>query len=99
MAAARLRIEEDELKDIKPGTALYKRAKDLFEAVAEGAEYVQYARDRLRKEGDLEFDDDSVASVGDDYGAYVLAWKWVSNDEMRDAGYLDEEEEEDDDSD
>lgn len=97
-AVSRLRISEDELKDIKPGTALYKRAKDLFDAVEDGADYVQYARDRLHKEGDLEIDDDCVASVGDDYGAYVMVWKWISNDDMREAGYL-EEEEEDDDSD
>ena len=30
-------------------------------------------------DGDLEFDDDAVVSVGSDPGAYVMGWKWIYN--------------------
>jgi len=35
------------------------------------------ASDRLSKEGDLEFDDNSNVSEGNDNGAYVQCWKWI----------------------
>lgn len=35
------------------------------------------ARATLAREGELEFDDDAVASEGDDNGAYLQAWVWV----------------------
>ena len=31
----------------------------------------------LAREGELEFDDDAIASEGDDNGAYLQAWVWV----------------------
>lgn len=31
-------------------------------------------------EGELEVDESSIVSKGDDDGAYVLAWTWVSDD-------------------
>ena len=45
--------------------------------------YVLAARDEAR-EGELEVDSRTVVSRGDDNGAYVLAWLWVSaNDAAR----------------
>lgn len=35
------------------------------------------ARVTLAREGELEFDDDAIASEGDDNGAYLQAWVWV----------------------
>ena len=35
------------------------------------------ARGTLAREGELEFDDDAIASEGDDNGAYLQAWVWV----------------------
>jgi hypothetical protein len=34
-------------------------------------------RATLAREGELEFDDDAIASEGDDNGAYLQAWVWV----------------------
>lgn len=38
---------------------------------------LELARATLAHEGELEFDDDAVASEGDDNGAYLQAWVWV----------------------
>ena len=39
---------------------------------------VELARDTIQKEGEIEFDDNAEVSEGDDNGAYVQAWVWVS---------------------
>jgi hypothetical protein len=44
------------------------RARDIF----------ILAKRTVHDEGDLEIDDNCIVSEGDDYGAYVSAWKWVS---------------------
>lgn len=46
---------------------------------------------RLLNEGALEVDETAVVSRGDDPGAYVMAWLWISNTE---AGIADGEEKE-----
>lgn len=49
---------------------------------------------RLLEEGTLEVDGWAVVSRGDDDGAYVVAWLWVSNKAAGIAGDEEEEEEE-----
>jgi len=39
---------------------------------------VQMARDEYEREGEIEIDDNAKLSEGDDNGAYVQAWVWVS---------------------
>lgn len=39
---------------------------------------IAIARDDHCKDGVIEIDDDAVVSEGDDNGAYVQAWVWVS---------------------
>ncbi len=39
---------------------------------------VQLAKAQYHREGELEFDDDAMVSEGDDNGAYVRCWRWVS---------------------
>jgi hypothetical protein len=41
-----------------------------------------YARENLVRDGDLEVDADAVVSMGDDFGAYVACWKWVSLEDI-----------------
>lgn len=91
MPAARIRIDEKDLKDIKQDSALYKRVVDTLQEQEDGAVYLEYAQDRLHKDGALEFDDDSVVSLGADEGAYVMAWVWVADDTLRAEGYLEKE--------
>lgn len=37
---------------------------------------------RQAVEGDLEVDDSAIVSEGDDNGAYVTGWKWISFEGM-----------------
>ena len=84
----RLRMTEDDLKDIKPDSPLYKRAAQELAEFADGETYREYARDRLHRDGDLEIDDDAAVSLGADNGAYIMCWKWLDHDLMRENGYL-----------
>ena len=43
--------------------------------------YFAAACDQHSSDGDLEFDDDAVVSMGEDPGAYVMGWKWVTCEE------------------
>lgn len=91
MLAARVRLTEDDLKDIKPNSELYRRATETLKDNQDGAAYLQYARDRLHRDGELEFDDDATVSLGADEGAYIMAWVWVGDDALREEGYLEED--------
>jgi len=96
MPAARVRLTDEDLKDIKPDSALYRRAAETLKDNQDGAAYLQYARDRLHCDGELEFDDDATVSLGADEGAYIMAWVWVSDETMRAEGYLENEEDAED---
>lgn len=87
-------IKEKELRDALKGlmqlTTSYAQSNKAFQA-AEAAlmiepdhpldeAYREAARDLHQEEGEVEIDDDAVISYGDDYGAYVQAWVWVSNE-------------------
>ncbi len=87
----RVSLSEEDLKDIKPDSPLYKRVVETFEEIEQGRPYVEYALDHLHKDGDLEIDDDAVVSLGADDGAYIMCWKWIDNDSMRETGYLENE--------
>lgn len=91
MTALRVRIEEADLKDINPESDLYKRVQAQLAEADQGAPYLEYAKDRLHRDGELEFDDDAVVSTCD-AGAYVLAWVWVDRDNVRVEGYVEEDE-------
>ena len=51
-----------------------------------------FFRDAIEGNDELECDPDAVVSPGDDPGAWVMTWTWVSNEE---AGIEEDEEEED----
>ena len=53
--------------------------------------YRRAAEDNYEHEGELEFDKGCVVSMGDDPGAYVQGWRWVTDEE---AGIETEEEDE-----
>lgn len=50
----------------------------MFAELAQHSPYVAAARD-MAKDGEIEVDDPAVVSKGDDDGAYVMSWMWVSN--------------------
>lgn len=45
---------------------------------AESIAYVKQARNEMHRDGEVEIDDCAFVSLGDDDGAYVMAWVWVS---------------------
>lgn len=90
MTAIRIRISEEDLKDINPDSQLYKNVKHELEEQKKGDAYRRYAEDRLHREGHVEFDDDAMVSMGFDDGAYVMGWVWVDAAELSEEGYLDE---------
>lgn len=94
MAAVRVRMTEEDLKDINPESGLYKRAVETMRDDEAGKTYREYAQARLHKDGDTEFDDDAAVSLGCGDGAYVMAWVWVDNEDLYAAGYLERPEEE-----
>lgn len=47
--------------------------QDLF------AKYRDAAKDTLSEDGKIEVDDNALVSIGEDPGAYVMVWHWVSN--------------------
>lgn len=46
-------------------------------------DYRNAARRKYHDEGTCEIDDNAVVSVSDDEGAYVQAWVWVYNDDVK----------------
>lgn len=53
------------------------------EANAYRVQCLERARAELGRDGEIEFDDDSVPSHSDDPGEYMLAWVWLYTDEKR----------------
>lgn len=49
--------------------------------------HVQAARSRYHREGEIEIDDTAVVSRGDDAGAYVMAWVWVTHTAAKQFGF------------
>ena len=43
--------------------------------------YYREAAQNQSREGDWEVDEDAVVSMGDDPGAYVMAWVWITREE------------------
>jgi len=66
------------------GHVLYIDRHDLEAAPVERDELdramLDAAANQYENEGTLEIDDDAIISYGDDAGAYVAAWVWVSFD-------------------
>lgn len=54
----------------------------------------QLAKEKYHQQGELEFEDDALVSIGDDpTGGYVQAWVWVPWEEAQDAQEEDSEQE------
>ena len=47
--------------------------------------YRDYASANLTDDGAVEIDADALVSIGDDPGAYVMAWVWVDNADLPEA--------------
>ena len=63
----------------KPSPELRKAIEAVEEHLSDSRrqKILDLARATLAREGELEFDDDAIASEGDDNGAYLQAWAWV----------------------
>ena len=84
MKPMRVRIEAGDMDNIVPGSPLYKRvAAQMAEEVLEPnhKKYLEAAKEKFQKDGELEFDDDAAVSVSSDGGAYVMCWVWIYDTE------------------
>lgn len=80
--ASRVRIAENELDQIKPGTELYRRAVETLAEAGRSQEYIVRAAEIYGRDGEIEIDDDAAVSLGVDAGAYVQGWLWVPDEEI-----------------
>lgn len=75
------------LKD--KGAPFERIIKEIDETVVEqeAPAAVKYREEasKLAKDGELEIDDGAVVSMGDDPGAYVMAWVWVADEAMEES--------------
>jgi hypothetical protein len=68
------------LLELKEAGLMFGDAMRVFGVERDSSPYGRAAFKHYRDEGELEFDDNLVVSEGGDPGAYVLAWRWVSDD-------------------
>ena len=59
-----------------------KEVEQFAKAARKNGKYREAADRLYHRDGDLEVDDGAVVSKGNDAGAYVMCWKWISNDEL-----------------
>lgn len=75
-------------------THLQALSEKIYDRIAEmndpaiQARYQAYRDAVVTSEGSIECDDGALVSEGDDPGAYVMTWTWVTNDQ---AGIEDED--------
>ena len=74
----RKKLEPEEIE------ALVDRLKtchsEQVQPIAEA--YRDYASEHLTEDGAVEIDDNALVSLGDDPGAYIMAWVWVDNADL-----------------
>lgn len=75
------------VEQIRHAINLIESLQDVIERIAAEesavkARYIAAARKLYEREGELEFDDDPVVSLGSDPGAYVQCWRWVSDSDL-----------------
>ena len=84
----RKKLEPDEIE------ALVDRLKtcrsEQVQPIAEA--YRDHASEHLTDDGAVEIDDNALVSLGDDPGAYVMAWVWVDNADLPEEFRVAEEE-------
>ena len=59
---------------------LAKKLKEKTDEPRNAHLYRSAADDKLCRDGEVEVDEDAVVSKGEDDGAYVQAWLWVSDE-------------------
>lgn len=70
------------LETLKAQGLCFSEIVPLYGESADDNRYVAYARENLTREGEIEVDDPAVVSDGDDKGCYILAWVWVSDEDI-----------------
>lgn len=62
--------------------SIVTKIDETFREAEEAGGWPAMAREIYGEDGKVEVDGDAVVSHGDDPGAYVMAWVWVTEDEM-----------------
>jgi hypothetical protein len=52
-----------------------------YAELEQDANVAKYRAAAERQDGELEVDPDAVVSMGDDPGAYVMSWQWVTDED------------------
>lgn len=90
MYATCVHLNDDELKDIKPGTELYKRAKKALRERLNNEQYVKQAQFYYKDSEEFMVDSDAAVSVGMDH-VYVSGWVKLDKEKEIDFGEVDDD--------
>lgn len=85
MSATLVHLNEDDLKDIKPGTELYTRAEQALRDRVANEHYVKQAQFYYRDSEEFAVDSDAAVSVADEY-VWVSGWVKIYKDPEPDFG-------------
>lgn len=66
-----------------PENRLAHNERKGYESMATNKEYIKTAKEKYHSEGSIEIDSGATVSRGDDNGAYVQAWVWVYDSEIK----------------
>ncbi|PZR92023.1 MAG: hypothetical protein DI537_14450 [Stutzerimonas stutzeri] len=88
-----INLDKDQLELVKATLSVMPQThpvtagiiRKIDETIADAAEpggWADKARELYGEDGKVEIDGDAVVSTGEDPGAYVMAWVWVTEDEM-----------------
>ena len=82
---------QDQLLDLKDKGLTFTDCVNAFGVDRDEDPHAQAAAEIYGCDGELEFDDTLVVSNGDDPGAYVMCWRWVTDEEAGIASNEDDE--------
>ena len=77
-----LKVARDKVPDC---TAIYDHINNAiaeYETSQREQQELAHYREAAKSQNDVEVDDDALVSKGDEPGAYVASWIWVSDDEL-----------------
>ena len=72
------------LKTLVANGLTFSHCVSLLGEDSKDSPYVRAAIDIYARDAVLEIDDRSIVSESEDGGAYVMAWRWVGDDELTD---------------
>ena len=69
----------DALEQAGHTTLLRRLLQQTTDGASKKADHYRQLAKQHQKDGELEFDDNALVSLGEDNGAYVQAWFWIAD--------------------